>query len=66
MSSIPTYPNGQIGYLVASLDEEIDLTKPVHKFSGEELEKLNLRYYNAQIHEASFILPNFFNKNLWS
>ncbi|CAG9772320.1 unnamed protein product [Ceutorhynchus assimilis] len=66
ISSVPTYPNGQIGYLVASLDENVDLTKPVYRLSENQIEALSLRYYNSQIHEASFVLPNFFNRTLWS
>lgn len=66
LSSVPTYPNGQIGYLVASLDETADLVKPTTRFLDEEVKKYDLRYYNARIHEASFVLPNSFNKSLWS
>ncbi|KAF7284727.1 hypothetical protein GWI33_021736 [Rhynchophorus ferrugineus] len=66
VSSVPTYPNGQIGYLVASLDKEVDLTKPTTKFLDKEVDEYQLRYYNAQIHEASFVLPNSFKKSLWN
>ncbi|XP_050302759.1 spermidine synthase [Anthonomus grandis grandis] len=66
VSSVPSYPNGQIGYLVASLDETVNLTKPVHTFAKESVEELQLRYYNDKIHEAAFVLPNCFNKALWN
>lgn len=66
LSSVPTYPNGQIGYIVASLNKNSDLTNPVFRFSEKEIEDLDLRYYNANVHQASFVLPNCFNKSLWS
>ncbi|KAJ8984015.1 hypothetical protein NQ317_012238 [Molorchus minor] len=64
-SSVPSYPNGQIGYLVASLEENVDLTKPKFKFTGSQIEELELRYYNEDVHAASFVLPNFVRKELF-
>lgn len=58
-SNVPTYPNGQIGYLVASLDDSLDLKVPKFKFSEDDIEKLDLKYYNTEIHTASFVVPNF-------
>ncbi|XP_060534098.1 spermidine synthase [Cylas formicarius] len=66
MSSVPTYPNGQIGYLVASLEASRDLTSPSIRFGTKEVEEYGLRYYNADIHKASFVLPNFVDKLLFS
>ncbi|XP_066153664.1 spermidine synthase [Euwallacea fornicatus] len=63
-SNVPTYPNGQIGYLVAALDGSRDVTKPICKFTDEDIEEMKLRYYNPQIHEASFVLPSCFSKVL--
>lgn len=62
--SVPTYPNGQIGYLVASLDSELDLTKPSLKFSSEELDSMQLKYYTSEVHSAAFALPHFAKKVL--
>ncbi|KAG5886183.1 hypothetical protein JTB14_036052 [Gonioctena quinquepunctata] len=63
-SSVPSYPDGQIGYLVATLDESIDLTKPCFKFTDKQIKDLELRYYNDEIHSASFVWPNFVRKVL--
>ncbi|RZC35079.1 Spermine synth and/or Methyltransf 26 domain containing protein [Asbolus verrucosus] len=63
VASVPTYPSGQIGFVVASLDER-DLTVPKHRFGEKELGEMELRYYNSEIHSASFVLPNFVRKVL--
>lgn len=64
-SNVPTYPNGQIGYLVAALDETYDLKMPKFKFPENDIEKLELKYYNADIHTASFVVPNFVKKAIY-
>jgi len=56
-TSIPTYPCGQIGFIIGSLGDSCK--KPKRK-----CEIANLKYYNAQIHEASFVLPEFARKVL--
>ncbi|CDK24592.1 unnamed protein product [Kuraishia capsulata CBS 1993] len=56
--TIPTYPSGQIGFMVCSKDASADVSKPLRSFSPEEEKKL-LKYYNKDIHEASFVLPTF-------
>ena len=35
---------------------------PVTLFTDEELEKMELRYYNAEIHKTAFTLPQFAKK----
>ncbi|KAF3310112.1 putrescine aminopropyltransferase [Orbilia oligospora] len=62
-TTIPTYPSGQIGFMVCCKDANRDVTKPLRRWSEEEEDKL-CRYYNAKIHEASFILPTFARKKL--
>jgi len=62
-TTIPTYPSGQIGFMVCSLDAKRDLTKPLRSWSVEEEEKL-CKYYNKEIHSASFVLPTFARKSL--
>lgn len=51
-TTIPTYPCGQIGFIVCSLEAGRDIRKPLRKIPG-------CRYYNDQVHSASFILPEF-------
>ncbi|KAI0997517.1 Spermidine synthase [Podosphaera aphanis] len=57
-TTIPTYPSGQIGFMVCSKDANRDLKTPLRTFSSE-IEETQLRYYNSDIHKASFILPTF-------
>ncbi|CAL1534358.1 unnamed protein product [Lymnaea stagnalis] len=55
----PTYTHGIMGYLLASSIPDIDFTKPVRRFSDDDLKRMNLKYYNSDIHAASFVLPNY-------
>ena len=57
-TTIPTYPGGQIGFMVCCKDANRDLTTPLRSWTPEEEDKL-CRYYNADIHKASFVLPTF-------
>ncbi|EJF61964.1 saccharopine dehydrogenase [Dichomitus squalens] len=51
-TTIPTYPSGQIGFMVASKEAGRDLSKPLREVPGT-------RYYNAEVHRAAFVLPEF-------
>lgn len=62
-TTIPTYPSGQIGFMVCSKDPNANVKVPLRSWSQEEEEKL-CRYYNSEIHKASFILPTFAKKAL--
>ncbi|KAF9886311.1 hypothetical protein FE257_011570 [Aspergillus nanangensis] len=62
-TTIPTYPSGQIGFMVCCKDANRNVKEPVRSWSREEEERL-CRYYNQDIHRASFILPNFARKAL--
>ncbi|KAI8871381.1 spermidine synthase [Ramicandelaber brevisporus] len=57
-TTIPTYPSGQIGFLLCSKNKDTVFGKPLRKWTAEE-EGTLLRYYNADIHEAAFKLPQF-------
>ncbi|XP_026222606.1 spermidine synthase [Anabas testudineus] len=63
-STIPTYPSGQIGFMLCSKNPETNFREPVTAVSKEEIQNLNLKYYNPEIHKASFILPEFVRKVL--
>ena len=56
--TIPTYPSGQIGFMVCTKNKNVDLTKPLRSVDAKAEQKL-YRYYSKEIHEASFVLPNF-------
>ncbi|KKK21471.1 spermidine synthase [Aspergillus ochraceoroseus] len=62
-TTIPTYPSGQIGFMVCCKDATRNVKEPVRSWTHEEEERL-CRYYNSDIHRASFILPNFARKAL--
>lgn len=62
-TTIPTYPSGQIGFLVCSKDAKSNVTKPLRKLSEEEEDK-QFRYYSSKVHEAAFVLPKFAEKAL--
>ena len=62
-TTIPTYPSGQIGFMVCCKDAKRNVKEPVREWSVEEEEKL-CRYYNKDIHRASFVLPTFARKAL--
>ncbi|KAI0919661.1 hypothetical protein AcV5_001666 [Taiwanofungus camphoratus] len=51
-TTIPTYPSGQIGFVVCSKESGRNLKVPVRTVNGT-------RYYNAEVHKASFVLPEF-------
>ncbi|KAJ2160515.1 putrescine aminopropyltransferase [Coemansia sp. RSA 552] len=57
-TTIPTYPSGQIGFILCCKDAAANLRVPLRSVSPEQELKL-FRYYNADIHRASFVLPNF-------
>jgi predicted membrane-bound spermidine synthase len=51
-TTIPTYPSGQIGFLVCSKEPARNLRQPVRKVN-------NTKYYNQQLHSCAFVLPEF-------
>jgi spermidine synthase len=62
-TTIPTYPSGQIGFMVCTKDASRDVTKPLRTVSDEEEDRL-FRYYSKKVHEAAFVLPKFAEKAL--
>jgi len=56
---IPTYPGGQIGFILCSTNPETKFREPVHRFTDEDCERMELRYYCSDIHSAAFVLPRF-------
>lgn len=62
-TTIPTYPTGQIGFMVCSKNNKIDLKTPLRSISEDEEDKI-YNYYSKEVHKASFVLPNFAKKAL--
>jgi len=63
-SYVPSYPCGQIGYVLASKSQETDFRNPITVFTEEEKEKMKLRYYDEDIHRTAFVLPREVKKSL--
>ncbi|KAK3803606.1 hypothetical protein RRG08_023324 [Elysia crispata] len=63
-TTIPTYPCGQIGFMICSLDKSLDFDNPPNALSAEDVEKFGLKYYNLDMHKSSFKLPEFARKAL--
>lgn len=57
-TTVPTYTSGQLGLMVSSKNPNAKLDIPLRKLSKEKEEEL-FKYYNSQIHSASFVLPNW-------
>jgi spermidine synthase len=62
-TTIPTYPSGQIGFMVCCKDADRDVTRPLRSVSEDEEENL-YKYYSKRVHEAAFVLPTFARKAL--
>jgi tryptophanyl-tRNA synthetase len=61
-TTIPTYPCGQIGFLLATTPEkegEQPKTASIPRHSVGAKHASSLRYYSADVHKAAFILPEF-------
>jgi spermidine synthase len=56
---VPSYPSGQIGFLLCSKADKVNFAEPVHTFSEKQLEEMKLKYYSAAMHVCAFTLPNF-------
>ncbi|KND01961.1 spermidine synthase, variant [Spizellomyces punctatus DAOM BR117] len=56
--AVPTYPCGQIGYILCCNEAGRDLRTPARSFT-KEFEASKLKYYNAEVHKAAFVLPQF-------
>mmetsp|Transcript_2204 Transcript_2204/g.4546 ORF Transcript_2204/g.4546 Transcript_2204/m.4546 type:complete len:216 (-) Transcript_2204:284-931(-) len=53
-TTIPTYPSGQIGFMICSKGEN-NLAEPKTQLPADA----NVRYYNENVHRAAFVLPKF-------
>ncbi|BBN09535.1 spermidine synthase [Marchantia polymorpha subsp. ruderalis] len=64
-TSVPTYPSGVIGFMLCSTEgpTKVNFKKPVNPIegivTGEAAKSRPMKYYNSEVHEAAFILPQF-------
>lgn len=61
-TTIPTYPSGQIGFIIATKGRG-ECQKPARKPTGEVQE--TLQYYTTELHEAAFVLPAFAKRSIF-
>jgi len=64
-TTIPTYPCGQIGFIMCSKNKDTRFEDPVTVFTESEIEQMGLQYYNAEVHKSAFVLPQFAKKKLF-
>lgn len=62
-TTVPTYPSGQIGFIICSKNEGARLNTPLREESEEDEAKL-FKYYNKEMHRAAFVLPQFSKHSL--
>uniref|UniRef100_A0A146L2V2 Spermidine synthase n=1 Tax=Lygus hesperus TaxID=30085 RepID=A0A146L2V2_LYGHE len=58
-TTVPTYPDGIIGFTLGSLNPETSFKEPTLKFNDDELNQLKMKYYTSEVHRAAFALPKF-------
>lgn len=54
---VPSYTSGQLGLLICNNNRDKNLRVPIRE--PTELEQDQLKYYNKDIHSASFVLPKW-------
>ncbi|KAM9243792.1 spermidine synthase [Dugong dugon] len=62
--TIPTYPSGQIGFMLCSKNPSTNFREPLQQLTETQVEQRQLKYYNADVHRAAFVLPEFARKAL--
>lgn len=62
-TTIPTYPSGQIGFIMCSLDEGKGVIANAKRAPSAKMAE-QLRYYSAKVHEAAFVLPAFAERKI--
>ncbi|KAJ8569815.1 hypothetical protein K7X08_006392 [Anisodus acutangulus] len=61
-TTVPTYPSGMIGFMLCSTEgPAVDFKNPINPIDDESEPKTlaPLKFYNSEIHQASFCLPSF-------
>lgn len=54
VTSVPSYPCGQIGFIIASTNDNYELKTPKKVLTDEQLDSMNIKYYSAETHRAAF------------
>lgn len=54
ITSVPSYPCGQIGFVIGASEAAVALKVPRRVFTGAELDAMDMQYYSAETHRAAF------------
>lgn len=54
ITSVPSYPCGQIGFVIGACEPNANLKQPQRVFTEAELDAMDLKYYSADTHRAAF------------
>ncbi|KAH9620167.1 hypothetical protein KSS87_018255 [Heliosperma pusillum] len=69
-TSVPTYPSGAIGFLLCAKEgprvDFLNPINPIEKIEGAVNHQRELKYYNSEVHTASFALPTFVKREVRS
>lgn len=66
VTSVPSYPCGNIGFVIGSLDSSRSLRdEPPRQFTNKEIDKMGLRFYSTAMHKAAFTLPRYVEKHFY-
>lgn len=61
-AGVPTYPAGQIGFILATKSADVKLQAPARAVPADL--QAQLKFYDADMHKASFVLPPFVKRAL--
>lgn len=65
ITAVPSYPCGQIGFIIGSAEKNDNLKVPKKTFSDQQLDAMNVKYYSLETHRAAFEgLPRYVAKEL--
>lgn len=62
---VPSYVGGHNGFIVCSRNPETDFKEPLNTLTKDDIRQMDLKYYNTDIHRASFCLPQYVQEALY-
>lgn len=64
---VPTYPGGQIGFIIATKGMEDGAgARRLRREVAEEADDVNMKYYTKEMHDAAFVLPKCKRKAIFN
>lgn len=64
-TAMPTYTGGHIGFVLCTCNPDTNFNEPLKVYTDKEIQQMNLKYYNSEIHKACFCLPQFAKQELY-